>query len=64
MSDTFQQFMQKVDRELVSRCGLTHRDLADFAFYDAYSDECDPAEVAVEILQENDFPFPQKGKST
>lgn len=58
MSDlTFQQWMQQVDRELVSRCGLTHRDLADFKFHDAYADECDPTEVAVEVLQENNFPF-------
>ena len=54
---TFQAWMAQVDRELVSRCGLTHRDLADFLYFDAYSDECDPAEVAVEVLEDNDFPF-------
>ena len=40
--------------------GLTHRDLADYKFFDSYSDECDPEEVAIEVLQANDF-FPPFG---
>lgn len=54
---TFQQWLQKVDRELIRRCGLGHRDLADFAYFDSYSDECDPEEVAISVLEDNDFPF-------
>jgi hypothetical protein len=33
--------MRQVDDELSKICGLTHRDLADFA----YDDECEPEEV-------------------
>lgn len=56
-SQTFDEFMADVDRELGRICGLGHRDLADFAYYDAYDDECDPKEVALSVLQDNDFPF-------
>ena len=54
---TFEQWMAEVNKELRSRCGLSAHDLADFRYYDAYSDECTPAEIAVEVLAENDFPF-------
>lgn len=54
---SFAEFMHQVDRELAKRCGLTHRDLTDWAYHDAYDDECEPAEVAVLVLRDNDFPF-------
>ncbi|MEC4763789.1 hypothetical protein VT930_11810 [Mycobacterium sherrisii] len=54
---TFDEWMRLVDRELAQRCGLTHSDLADFCYRDAFNDECSPAEVAVEVLADNDFPF-------
>lgn len=58
MSDqTFQQWLHQVDRELMRRCGLTHRDLGDFAYHDSFDDECDPSEVAIAVLDDNDFPF-------
>lgn len=53
---TFDEWMRQVDRELGKRCGFAHSDLADFAYRDSYDDGCSAAEVAVEVLQDNDFP--------
>ncbi len=60
MATTFEQWLRQVDRELIQRCGLSHRDLADFCYRDSFEDECDPAEVAVSVLVENDFPFEEE----
>ncbi len=57
MTTTFQQWMRQVDRELIERCGLTHRDLSDFCYRDAFDDECSAEEVALSVLEANDFPF-------
>lgn len=54
---TFQEWLREVDRELLAICGLTHRDLADYLYRDAFDDECEPSEVAVSVLEDNDFPF-------
>jgi hypothetical protein len=53
---SFLAWMRKVDAALEARCGLTSGDLADFAYRDAFEDECDPEEVADEVLEENGFP--------
>jgi len=52
----FQQWMQQVDSEVSAICGLGSGDLADMPFRDRFEDGCDPAEVAQELLIENDFP--------
>lgn len=53
---TFSEFMRQVDRELLKVCGLTHRDLADFCYRDSFDDECEPADVASDVLADNGFP--------
>ena len=57
MTLNFEQFMHQVDCALRDECGLSHEDLADFRYADAFADECDPVDVAQEVLEENDFPF-------
>jgi len=54
---SFASWMQEVDRELTKLCGLGVNDLADYRYADAFNDELDPAEVAEDVLAENDFPF-------
>jgi hypothetical protein len=54
---TFPEFMTSVDRELHKVSGLTHSDLADFAYRAAYDDGEDPADVAEQVLEEEEFPF-------
>lgn len=54
---TFKEYMREVDLALVQVCGLTHSDLADYAYYDAYEAELEPREVALDVLSEEGFPF-------
>jgi hypothetical protein len=49
--------MKDVDREITSICGLGVNDLGDFDYSGAFEDERDPAEVAHDVLEENDYPF-------
>lgn len=54
---TFGEWMKAVDREVMKRSGLSVHDLADYRFRDAYDDEAEPADVAVEMLEDEGFPF-------
>ena len=49
--------MRDVDREVTRISGLGVDDIGDFDYSGAFADECDPEEVAHDVLQENDFPF-------
>jgi hypothetical protein len=53
---TFNEFMQQVDAELDRISNLTSDDLADYMYRDAFDNEEDPVNVAVEVLINNDFP--------
>ena len=52
---TYASFMKDVDVALIRKCGLGVNDLADFCYADAFADERDPAEVAEDVLIENNF---------
>lgn len=54
---TFASFMRDVDREITRISTLGVDDLGDFDYSSAFADECDPEEVAHDVLVENDFPF-------
>lgn len=49
----FAQWLRKVDRELVNRFGLSHRDLADQPWRVWFDDEAEPADAA-ELALENE----------
>ncbi len=52
---TFRQWMRLVDLALLARVSLTHHDLADFGFRDAFEDGISPEEVAAEMLDAEGF---------
>lgn len=54
---TFDAWMAAVDKAIARVCGLSALDLADYHYWDAWSDGCDPTEVAEEVLEEEGFPF-------
>jgi hypothetical protein len=53
----FKQWMNLVDLELQSICGLGTNDLADYMYYDLFDAECTPHEVALEVLEDNGYPM-------
>jgi hypothetical protein len=52
---TFEEWLAAVDRDLMKLCKLTHRDLADYNYRDAFEDELTPLEAAWEVLVEEGF---------
>ena len=46
----FSQWLNKVDNELVSMCGLGYMDLADQNYSDAFEDGLKPEEMARDVL--------------
>jgi hypothetical protein len=59
----FADWMVKVDRTLVSECGLTSEDLADpstlpghTGYHDMYENEYSPEDAAATVLEANGFP--------
>ena len=54
---TFKQWMKKVDAIVASMAGLSVHDLADIDFYSRWEDEVPPREVALEVLENEGFPF-------
>lgn len=52
---SFQQWMVKVDDEMVAICGLIHSEIEDFCYYDAWADNTDPADTAKEALEAAGF---------
>lgn len=55
--ETFEEWLRRVDAEVEAVCGLSHRDLADWNYYDAYESGTSPAEVARDVLEDEGFPF-------
>lgn len=47
---TFNQWMHKVDAWLMSHFGVTHHDIADYAYMDCYRDGMDPEDAAREAV--------------
>lgn len=54
---TFAQWMVQVDRVIGAACGLTHLDLADWNYRDAFDSEVTPEEAAESVLEEEGFPL-------
>ena len=57
--ETFEQWMLKVDQQVIAKSGLSVHDLADAPFRDMYDDETDPAEAADQILIDNGWAIPE-----
>ena len=54
---SFKEFMKQVDKHLAVLCGMTSADLPDMDFYSRWEDECSPRDVALELLENEGFPF-------
>ena len=52
---TFNQFMKAVDIELEFICGMDSNCLADWRYRDAYDNEEDPMDVALDVLEDNGY---------
>ena len=55
---TFQEFMSRVNKEinhLTGNMGLTSSDIGDYLYYDAFEDGCNPEDVALEALENDDL---------
>ena len=57
----FKAWMELVDIELKTLCGLTSNCLADFHYADRFEDMVNPYQVAIEVLEYNDFPLEELG---
>ena len=53
----FNIWMSKVDDEIGSLCGLSHLDLADYLYTDAYIAGRTAKSVAKSVLKAEGFPF-------
>ena len=54
---SYDAFMKRVDRVIEHECGLSYLDLPDYAYRDAYDDDADPRETALQALDNAGFPF-------
>jgi hypothetical protein len=54
MKRSFEQWMADVDRCLEQKCGLTHEDLPDWGYYDAYDDGMTPKGAAIKAIKASD----------
>lgn len=52
---TFEEFMFEVDEAILSIAGVSHHDLGDWLYYEAWESEQDPHNVALEVLEDNGF---------
>lgn len=50
--DAFEAWLNRLDAVLLRHIGLTHRDIADRPYRNAFDDGVPPSEVAIEILEE------------
>ena len=57
----FDIWMNQVDQELIKICGFTSDCLADYYYADKFQDGEKPAQVAIEVLEYNDFPLDEFG---
>lgn len=48
-------YLTLVDRVLIRLVGISHRDLTDFAWADAFANETKPKDVAMEALEADDL---------
>lgn len=48
-------YLTLVDRVLIRLVGITHRDLADFLWADAFENETKPKDAAMEALEADDL---------
>jgi hypothetical protein len=48
---SFTEWMQRVDAAINKKVGLTHWDLADWCYHDAYDNGETPTRVAKEVLE-------------
>lgn len=55
MGKTFQQWLEEIDDILAIRIGLSHNDLDDWTYYDAWSDGMSPNEAAQEVLENDEL---------
>ena len=53
---TFETWMVKVDKVLVSKCGLGYMDLPDCCYWDMWDSEMTPTEAAHEALSNAGYP--------
>lgn len=51
----FRAWLAKVDAAIARKCGLSHLDLGDWRYRDAYEDGLSPAHVARLVLAEEGF---------
>ena len=58
---SFKAWMKQVDIELVALCGFTSDCLADYYYADKFQDGEKPYQVAIEVLEYNDFPLDEFG---
>ena len=52
---TFRQFMEEVDEAIDLQVGMSHMDIADYAYWDAWNDGSNPDDVAQAALAEEGF---------
>lgn len=50
----FEIYLAIVDFMMGKTVGVTHRDIADWAWYDAFEDEVPPKDAVLEALQSDD----------
>lgn len=50
---TFQQWLKAVDRVLMARVGVGHRDLADWMWWDAWESGMSARDAALEAFEED-----------
>ena len=52
---TFENFMATVDGHLIRMIGISSGDLPDFLYWDAWDEEANPLDVALDVMDENGF---------
>jgi len=55
MTERFNRFMEKINKEVEKIAGLGVYDLADVSFHDMYEDGFSPREAAIEALENEGF---------
>jgi hypothetical protein len=54
---SFNEWMNEIDNIIGNICGMSYLDLPDYAYQDAFDDECSPYEVAMAALDNAGFPL-------
>jgi hypothetical protein len=53
---SYEEWMAEVDSAIGEACGLSHDDLADAGYWDAWAGGMEPEEMAAEVLASEGFP--------